>query len=193
MGGRIKPMNDIDILREMLVCNNDVQVPLQQEQGKPPSVELIDNQANTTVKIKGLPDDSIIIRAETFDAPLTFFQGSKHERRRADFVIVSDNGDGKRWIICIETESATSKEGWEIIAQLKGAACVVNYCQCIGKKFWLEPGFLDDYKYRFISMRDTSIDKRPTQGTDPIPLWDSPDCFLKLFGKRHYFRKLIHR
>ena len=91
MGGRIKPMTDIEILREMLVCNNDVRVPLHQGQGKPPSVKLIDKQANTTVKIKGLPDDSIVIGAETFKTPVYVFKGLKGERKRADFVIVSND------------------------------------------------------------------------------------------------------
>ena len=192
MGRRIKPlMNDIGILREMLVCNNDVQVPLHPGQGRPSSVELEDIQANTTVKIRGLPHDSIVIRAETFKAPLTFFQGSRHECKRADFVIVSDDGNQGRWIICIETELAKSKEAWEIIAQLKGAACVVNYCQCIGKKFWKEKGFLDDYKYRFISMVHTNIDKRPTQNKMPNSSGDSPETFLRVPGKSHYFRKLV--
>ena len=191
MGGRIKPMNDIEILREMLVCNNDVQVPLEQEQGKPPSVELHDYQASTTVKIRGLPHDSIVIRAETFKSPLTFFQGSKHECRRADFVIVSDDGNQGRWIICIETELAKSKEAWEIIAQLKGAACVVNYCQCIGKKFWKEKDFLNDYQFRFISMVYTSMDKRPTQNKMPNSSGDSPETFLRVPGKAHHFSKLV--
>ena len=64
-------MNDIEILREMLVC--DVQIPLQREEGRSSSVELTDRQANTTVEIKGLPHDSIVIRAEDFKGPLTVF------------------------------------------------------------------------------------------------------------------------
>ena len=193
MGGRIKPMNDIEILREMLVCNDDVQVPLEQEQGKPPSVELHDYQANTTVKITGLPDDSIVIRAETFKAPCCFFKGSQGERRRADFVIVSDNGNRKRWIICIEVQKGAkkNKERSRVIAQLKGAACVVNYCQCIGKQFWKEKDFLNDYQFRFISMVHTSMDKRPTQNKSPNSSGDSPETFLRVPGKSHYFGKLV--
>ena len=69
-------MNDIEILQEMLLC--DVQVPLQQEQGRP-SVELTERENNTTVKIKGLLHDSIVIRAEDFKDPLTVFKGLKGE------------------------------------------------------------------------------------------------------------------
>ena len=88
-------MNDIEILKEMLI--SDAQIPLRQQQGRFPSVELTDRQANTTVQIKGLPQDSIVIRAEDFEDPLTVFAGSKGERKRADFVIVS-NGDRGKWM-----------------------------------------------------------------------------------------------
>lgn len=49
-------MNDIEILREMLI--SDAQVSLRQQQGGFPSVELTDRQANTTVEIKGIISDS---------------------------------------------------------------------------------------------------------------------------------------
>lgn len=189
MGGRIKPMNDIEILREMLVCNDDVQVPLHQGQGKFPAVELIDKQANTTVKVTGLPNDSIVIGAETFKTPVYVFKGLKGECKRADYVIVS-NEKGKKWIICIEIQTQDSKTARHVTEQLKGAICVVKYCQCIGQKFWKEKGFLDDYEYRFISMVYTSINKKGTQYKVPNLLWDSPEKFWKIPGNYHRFRKL---
>ena len=149
-------MNDIEILKEMLI--SDAQVPLQQEGEGPPSVELKDRQANTTVKIKGLPHNSIVIRAEDFEDPLTVFAGSKGERRRADFVIVSNAERGK-WIICIETQAGNYKARREVVEQLKGALCFVHYCKCIGKEFWEWEEFLDGYQYRFISMVDINSNK----------------------------------
>ncbi len=192
MGGRIKPMNDIEILREMLVCNNDVQVPLQQGQGRSLSVELTDKQADTTVRITGLPDDSIVIGAETFKTPVYVFKGLKGERKRADFVIVSHDKKGRKWIICIEIQTQDSKTARHVTEQLKGAACVVKYCQCIGKKFWKENDFLNDYKFRFISMVHTSINKKGTQYKVPNSLWDSPEEFWKIPGNYHRFRKLTN-
>ena len=103
MGRRVNLVNDIQILREMISL--DVQVMLQPGQGRP-SVELIDPQSGATVKIKGLPPNSIIIRAENFENPLTVFNGSKGERKRADFVIVSNDENEKRWITCIETQES---------------------------------------------------------------------------------------
>ena len=190
-------MNDIEILREMLISS--AQVPLRQQQGRFPSVELTDRQANTTVKIKGLPPDSVVIRAEDFEDPLTIFEGSKGERRRADFVIVSNEGQGK-WIICIETQAGNYKRRSEVIEQLKGALCFMHYCKCIGKEFWGWEEFLDDYQYRFISMMDINSNKgtkrtrhysphmQPTGG-----LHDTPDAFLKfLRSPSLHFSHLLH-
>ena len=190
-------MNDIEILREMLI--SDAQVPLRQQQGRFPSVELTDRQANTTVEIKGLPHDSVVIRAEDFEDPLTVFAGSKGERKRADFVIVS-NGERGKWIICIETQAGDYKRRREVIEQLKGALCFVHYCKCIGKEFWEWEEFLDDYQYRFISMVEISSNKgtkktrhysppmQPTGG-----LHDTPDVFLKILRSPSiYFRKLLY-
>ena len=83
-------MNDITILQEML--STGAQVPLQQTHGKP-SVTLKDKQGKTTVEIINLPDNSIVIKPEYFKPP-NAFKGSKGERRRADFAIVS-NKDAK--------------------------------------------------------------------------------------------------
>ena len=190
-------MNDIEILREMLI--SDAQVSLRQQQGGFPSVELTDRQANTTVEIKGLPYDSIVIRAEDFEDPLTVFEGSKGERRRADFVIVSDGERGK-WIICIETQAGNYKRRREVIGQLKGALCFVHYCKYIGKEFWEWEEFLDGYQYRFISMVDINSNKETKRTRHYSPhiqsrgrLHDTPDAFLKVLrGPRLHFSHLLH-
>ncbi len=105
-------MNAIQILREMLKPN--IQVVLQSGQGRP-SVQLTDAQFGTTVQIKGLPDNSIVIRAEDFENPLTVFNGSRGERKRADFVIVSNDENNKKWVICIETQEMDSKADGETL------------------------------------------------------------------------------
>ena len=136
MGGRGRIVNDIEILREMF--NPCVQVPLQQEPGKSPSVKLTDVQAQTTVTIRGLPQKTVVLRAEVFvpaadidNAKNKFiFNGSKGECKRADFVIIS-NGS-RNWIIFIETQRGNYKSYQEVVQQLKGALCLLNYCKFIG-------------------------------------------------------------
>ena len=185
-------MNDIEILKEILVP--DAQVPLRQRQGMPPSVELTDKC--TTVEIKGLPHDSIVIRADAFNPP-NVFRGLRGERKRADFVIIS-NEEQSKWIICIEIEDSNDKGGSEIIEQLKGALCFVNYCKCIGKEFWEWEEFLDDYKYRFVCMANLNLEKRRTRSYSPYiqskrRLHDIPDAFLKfLWSPVLHFSHLLH-
>ena len=140
-------MNDITILEEMLSIG--AQVPLQQTHGRP-SVILKDKQGKTTVEIMNLPDNSIVIRPEYFKPP-NAFKGSKGERRRADFAIVS-NKDAEKWIICIETQKGTGKDPKDIEQQLRGAECFIGYCKCVGKSFWQSAKFLVDYQYRYVSI-----------------------------------------
>ena len=185
-------MNDIQILREMLTP--DVQVTLQSGQGRS-SVQLTDLQSGATVEIKGIPPDSIVIRAEDFENPLTIFNGTKGERKRADFVIVSNDERGRKWLICIETQEMDAKLASHVIQQLKGAYCFISYCKCIGKSFWESEEFLDGYEYRFISIVDLNFNRsrRRTQPFHSIgELHERPDVFLKISQSPIiYFRKLI--
>ena len=120
----------------------------------------------------------------------------KGQRRRADFVIVS-NTETDKWIICIETQKGTSKDAEDIEQQLRGAECFIGYCKCIGKSFWQSAKFLDGYKYRFISISGINIDKQGTrfyipQNLTSGQLHDSPDTFREFYDRQTlYFNELI--
>ena len=185
-------MNDIQILKKML--NRNIRVPLQQQTGSPPSVELIDKY--TTVEIKGLPHGSIVIKAEDFKDPPTVFQGSRGESRRADFVIVSNDGI-KKWIICIEVKKRRRIHRGRVIAQLRGARCIMDYCKAIGREFWPAKGFLTGYEYRFVGIAGLSIQNQPTRPDPPDGLskrksHNRPEAFLRILGRQSlYFNELI--
>ena len=185
-------VNDIEILREMF--HPAALVALQPGQGKP-AVELTDAKADTTVEIKGLPRKSVVIRAEDFEVPPTVFSPTNGQRKRADFVIVS-NEDTNRWIIYIETQAGNYKTAAHIIAQLKGAQCFIGYCKCIGKSFWESEEFLDGYESRFVSIAGLNLEKQGTRSYFPHiqskgKLHDTPDAFLKILGSPNlYFRHL---
>ena len=164
-------------------------VPLRQEQGRP-SVRLEDETSGTIVEVKGLPRDSIVIRAEDFKNPLAIFNGSKGERKRADFVIVSSE-DRKKLIVCIETKARKSKAEVHIKAQLKGALCFMGYCRCIGRVFWGSDAFLDGYEYRFVSIGHTNVHKRNKHPSRSSKWHSNPENFLKVRGKFHHFSNLI--
>lgn len=184
-------MNDIAILQEML--NTGAQVPLQQTEGKP-SVMLKDKDGKTNVEIANLPDESIVFKSDYFKPP-NIFMGTKGERRRADFVIVASGKTGK-WIICIETQKATSKDAENVEQQLRGTQCLIGYCQCVGKSFWQSAKFLDGYRYRYVSIVNINVDKQTTRGYKPKSpsgkkIHDSPDAFREILGNETlYFDEL---
>ncbi len=184
-------MNDIQILKELL--SPDAQVVLQPRQGRP-SVELTDSQSGTTVKIKGLPHDSVVIKADLFKGPFPVFDEDLEDiRKRADFVIVSIDERGKKWVIYIETKGG-NKSKKRIVAQLKGAKCFISYCKCIGKSFWQSTGFLDGYCYRFASIDRLNLKKRGTKPSQhKQALHNQPENFKKFSRiSEIYFDRLIH-
>lgn len=171
-------MNDIAILKEMLT--NGVLVPLKHTTGKL-SVLLKDKQANTSIEISDIPNESIVIRVELFKPP-TIFKPQKGLRKRADFIIVSNTQTGK-WIICIETQKGTGKDPDEVEQQLRGAECFIGYCKCVGKSFWLSTAFLDGYQFRYVSIVNINIDKQITRvDKTKIRSGRSPDTFREISG-----------
>jgi hypothetical protein len=185
-------VNDIKILKEMLRCK--VRVSLQHKKGKSPSVKLRDKESNATIEIENLPQDSIVIKPETFLFKYVVFAGSKDERRRADFVIVSNAGT-RKWIIFIEIKEGKIDEPKRnrVIAQLRGAQCIMDYCKSIGREFWSAKGFLRGYAYRFVGIVDIdNINKEPTRPFQSQGKHTHPDVFLPISGRQSlYFNELI--
>ena len=121
-----------------------------------------------------------------------FFEGQKGECRRADFVIIA-NTETKRIILCIEmkAKSTTSTE-LKIIQQLKGVKCLISYCREIGQSFWNQQDFLNDYEYRFVSIRNISIPKKPTRISHKTGIHNCPEQMLKVNSPHNLqFRSLI--
>lgn len=175
-------MSDFAILHQMI--KDAVKVSLVDNDGKK-QVTLIEPQhANSSVTIVGMPDDTIVIKADAFKSPDTVFNGSQGECKRADFVIVAGAGN-KKVILCIEMKATKGLEK-EIVQQLKGAQCFVAYCREIGKVFWNQGDFLHKYKQLFISISHTSISKQRTRFTRPTGgVHDRPDRMLKISSPHH--------
>ncbi len=177
-------MSDIAILKEMI--KPTATVPLEIRHHKNVAI-LKEPEADYAVTIFGMPDDdqTIIIKADDFEAPKKIFANSKHECKRADFVIIADTNRGK-FIVCIEMKAGNGRSQ-EIKLQLKGASCFVAYCREIGQAFWDNSSFLDlkDYKYRFVSIRNASIPKKPTRHSGKDDIHDHPDKMLKITSANH--------
>ena len=184
MFGVVSNMSDIAILKEML--KDSVTVTLE-----PNPYDIIKNQVTLqepdyAVIIAGMPAESevVVIKTDAFISPNAVFKNSKHECKRADFVIIA-NTNNHKVIICIELKarSTTSKEQ-EIIQQLKGAKCFVAYCQEIGKMFWEDNSFLNNYDYRYVSIRNIGISLKPSRNKKE-PIHDQPEKMLKISSPHH--------
>jgi len=178
-------MEDMDILSQLIMP--DAQIQLEDEYGKK-IVKLIEPDAPTSeVIIRNLPRDSVVIKADKFPALRQFFIGDKGERKRADYIIISAE---KKVIIFIEIKLG-SKNWGHVLNQLKGAACLLKYCQEIGKRFWNEEMFLEGYSYRFVSIRKTSINKGRSHKYNRAEVHDTPEKAMQLTSPHHLqFNKL---
>jgi hypothetical protein len=184
-------MSDIVIFKEMI--RNTATVSLENYHSKKKVVLKEPPPADYDVTIYGMPEDDevIVIKADSFTAPKEMFADSKCECKRADFIIVAETGEEKV-IICIEMKAGKGGTATEIIQQLKGAQCFIAYCREIGQAFWNHQNFLKGYVYRFVSIRNISISKRPTRSSNPNGVHDHPDKMLKLTSpKGLQFKTLV--
>ena len=171
-------MSDKEILSE-LFCKSAM-IPLENEHGKP-IIKLQEVGVKGSVTyIRNIPSDAIVIKADDFPAPKTFFKGDKGECKRADFIIISEE---QKVILYVELK-AGEKDASHIVKQLKGAYCVVAYCKEIGKQFWNQDTFLDGYVHRFVGMVNLSVGKKPSRHKSKS-LHDSPESFLKISSPHH--------
>ena len=150
-------MSDTQILGEMMHAE-----ATHEYRGS--SAKLSEPQAKDhSVVIEGIPGDAVIIKADQFPPPRRFLKGSKDERRRADYVIISES---EKKIVYIELKmSLPYGERRESIVtnQLRGARCVVAYCQEMGRMFWGKGKFLSGYKDCYVCLTHMNLAKSRTR------------------------------
>lgn len=181
-------MTDIEILKTMIRRESTINLD-DSDQKK---LVLEESSAKCRVKVSGMPDEDqvIVIRTDCFDAPKSIFANTQHECKRADFVIIAETESGK-FIIIIEMKSGKGESG-EIIQQLKGSQCLVAYFREVGKVFWEQQDFLDHCIYKFVSVKNINIPKRPTRPSQSDYKNDRPDRMMKITGKQKiYFKELL--
>ena len=146
-----------------------------------------------SVKIYGLPHDTVVIKADDFPAPNKIFTSEKGLRKRADFIIFA-RSDKKKVIICIELKKDKGRTK-DIIQQLNGAWCCAIYCQQMGQKFYSYRDFLKNYQYRFVSIGKVMINKAKTR-MDRFDkgLHNKPENMLKIqYPRRLVFNHLARK
>ena len=139
-------------------------------------------------------DEVIVIKADSFTSPKAIFADSKCECKRSDFVIIAKT-NARKVIIFIEMKARKGGLEREIIQQLKGSQCFIGYCREIGQTFWKQQNFLEDYTYRFVSIREISVSKRRTRPSNSSPdMHDCPEKMLKVTCvKGLQFKHLVGR
>ena len=156
--------------------------------------QLTETQDNYSFVVNGMPkpDEVIVINLDEFFDVRKIFTGNKGECKRADFIIIA-NTNSEKVILCLEMKKGRDSNP-SITKQLKGAECFVSYCREIGRLFWNQPDFLQDYQYRFVSIKNISISKTTTssrKSSQKNEIHDQPEKMLKISAHAKHFQELI--
>ena len=177
----------IDTLRQMIKSNACVETIDYYSQL---SVRLEEpQQPDSAVVIKGLPNEVIVIKVDTFPAPDSIFTGTSGECRRADYVIVANEQDRKK-ILFIEMKRTKAPQN-QIVEQFKGAACFIAYCKEVAKQFYNCNDLMAGYDFRYVSFGHTSIAKRKTRYEKTAAHHNRPDRMLKIDWPNNLYFKHI--
>ncbi|NCQ94481.1 MAG: hypothetical protein EWV75_14720 [Microcystis wesenbergii Mw_QC_S_20081001_S30D] len=188
-------MSDIAMLKEMIKDCAIVELEYQKEYKRDSYLlKLTEPQDNYSFVVNGMPkpDEVIVIKLDDFFDVRKIFTGSKGECKRADFIIIA-NTPTEKVILCLEMKKGKDSNT-SIIKQLKGAKCFVSYCREIGRSFWNKLDFLQDYQYRFVSIKNISISKTTTSSpkfSQKSEIHDQPEKMLKISAKAKHFQELI--
>ncbi len=188
-------MSDIAMLKEMIKDCAIVDLEYQKEYKRDIYLlKLTETQDNYSFVVNGMPkpDEVIVINLDEFFDVRKIFTGNKGECKRADFIIIA-NTTSEKVILCLEMKKGKDSNT-SIIKQLKGAKCFVSYCREIGRLFWNQPDFLQDYQYRFVSIKNISISKTTTSSRKPSQkseIHDQPEKMLKISAQAKDFQELI--
>lgn len=147
------------------------------------------------IKVLSLPGDTIAIKSDMFPPPRKIFRGKRGECKRADFVIIANDGR-KNWIVYIEMKRGSYGRERHIKQQLQGSRCFIDYCRTVGRTFWGEREFLEegDYQPRYVSVKNIGVNKRPSRETRKPYLHDCPENMLKISAPSSrgiWFKELV--
>jgi hypothetical protein len=188
-------------LQELIACS----VPVQEEnntRGKSRYVLLEERKDDrhgftgeddrtiiSRVEIKNLPQNVFVFKADAFPQPQILFNDVKQVRKRADFILIASEANGKNRIVFIEMKK-NKDNSHEITSQLRGAACVMDYCNSVLRRFWNDSAAVNNYEERYVTI-SSNQGKRPTRITNNEPLHDTPEKKLRLTGLSFTYRQLI--
>ena len=150
--------------------------------------ELKRGEQISCIEIKDLPQNIFVFKVDAFPQPQALFNDVKEVRKRSDFILIANGNNGQKRIIFIEMKR-TKDSDHGIVSQLRGAICIMDYCNSILKNFWAESAMIKGYEYRFVSISSAS-GKHTTHRADD-PLHNIPENRLRLKGNSFTYRQLI--
>ena len=156
----------------------------------PVTKELLCKETISSVEISRLPQKTLIFKADCFPEPALLFSNSREERKRADYILLAED-NGKRHVVFIELKR-TKDLRHGIVAQLKGAACVMDYCNSIMRRFWGQQFSFAQYEERFVSFSNT-MGNKPIRIDPKCPIHSTPELFMPLKGHSLTYRQLIRQ
>lgn len=173
-------MSDLITLQELI--SKMAQAQVREQNGRKGMIleeRRVGQQAGYTVYLREVPDDTIAIKADQFPPPTGIFGNSRGECKRADYVLVAQT-ETINWIVYIEMKAGRSGSREEVVQQLKGAECLLAYFRAVGRKFWPNPTFLHEarYRQRFVVINKVKGEKRPTRLEPPSKVHDRPENML---------------
>ena len=177
-------MSDIVKMRE-LIHPQAIVKQFQDPYGKN-EVELVeDKNPSSKIRIAGIPDNSLIINLDDyFCEPDQIFAGNKNECCRADYILISANGNDRQ-IVFIELKG-TDDDNSHIRKQLLGAECFSLYCASILGVFWKYKIPLNQYRKHFVCCKYTCSAARSTAYDPQASSNDTVDKMLILVGSHTF-------
>lgn len=143
----------------------------------------------SSITITGIPEKAFIFKVDCFSQPQALFNDIKDVRKRADYILLAEEKNKKRAVF-IEMKRTKDTEN-NIKAQLRGAACILDYCNSVLKRFWKGATLTTKFDERFVSCSHNS---RKNGSIDPkMPIHDTPDKLLKLNGSTFTYQQLIRK
>lgn len=115
---------------------------------------------DSTVSISNIPSDAIFIKCDEFDAPRQVFIGENGECKRCDYILLFSYQENK-YALFIEMKRGSLSSRKDVISQLRGGRCFLDYCCSILKHFHEIRKPFGDYQFRYVCLAKTQIDKRP--------------------------------
>ena len=179
-------MNDIKLLE---VLFGDKLIKSESGQYGKPCIKLEEEAKDNSysITIIQVPENATAIKTDSFPDLQDFFNCSSEtgQCKRADFAIITDDK-----LIFIEL-STTKKTKTEVVQQLKGSQCVIEYCQSIGDKFYKTPSFLKDCDSYFVSIYNIGANKK---ASITLAKNNTPDKFRKISSShRLQFKDLCRK